>query len=771
MIRSFLFCPKQTQRTGTGRSNLFKAIVVPLAIMLTIGCGGEDKFSLDEKPVLETIPEVISFDSAQTATEVLTIQNTGNKDLVLETIRLNVDTCYKTSELCLGLTAPLCSAEEAPARVCGKDLTVACNSDADCAAVAVDPGVRINRIYRGDIAHMVPGDDPDLTAPITVVETGLGTSELSDEVHIELEYTLADEIPRALGLELINNSPGNGQAVIPVFIQKAEPILVTNPSEVVFKNVHAGENPEEPVLLLNTGSGTLLIFRMLVLGDQFFSLVVEESVFGANEEVVFEPPLEIEQGENAYVHIQFSPDEERPANGKLVIYGNSENTIDGKEINLSGNEAGPCIKVVPSNVNFGAKLKGGNISQIDVQVESCGDEALRVDEVRLSTPDDATNPVLSSLGVTSSSAQFSLNFDISPEATEPSLEAPWSIPVNLFETFTVTFITPDTESPKDENGLPIPDRGYVIVRTNAFTEYVPVEITGYSVPVLCPTAVIEIEEGTNVIPQTTLHLDGTASVPTSGASINSYEWSIDQPEGSTSQFIPGVNFPNPVFAVNAAGEYVFQLTVWDSTGQESCEPAIRIVTVTPDEAIHVELLWHTPGDTNEFDEGSKAGTDLDLHFVHEFAHGQDLDNDGEGDGYFDPDFDCFWYFPTREWGSLDPNIDDNPSLDRDDTDGAGPENLNLNVPENGITYKVGVHYWDDPQSPAHPNGFGPSQATIRVYIFGNEVWAKEGVQLAEKDMWEVCEISWPEQTVQPIFGSGFNGLKIIPNYVNPFFSP
>ena len=183
----------------------------------------------------------------------------------------------------------------------------------------------------------------------------------------------------------------------------------------------------------------------------------------------------------------------------------------------------------------------------------------------------------------------------------------------------------------------------------------------------------------------------------------------------------------------------------------------------------MELLWHTPGDPNEFDEGPQAGTDLDLHFVHPYAGGQDLDNDGNPDGYFNDPFDCFWYNPHPDWGTVDPNLDDNPGLDRDDTDGAGPENMNLNVPENDMVYKVGVHYWQDPKSQQFPNGFGPSEATVRVFIFGTEVWKKSDVELNEKDMWEVTTISWPDQTVKPVFGDGPGGLKIIPDYNNPFF--
>jgi hypothetical protein len=405
-----------------------------------------------------------------------------------------------------------------------------------------------------------------------------------------------------------------------------------------------------------------------------------------------------------------------------------------------------------------------------VTVKSCGKEFLDIVQARLSTPEDESDDILSSLGVTASSGQFALDFTGGTvDGNAPSSSIPWTVQVGQQSSFAVRYTTPDTESPKDANGAPIPDRGYIVLQTNAFTEWVPVELSGYSVPVLCPTAVIDIEEGTNVIPQTTLHLDGTSSVATSGATISDYKWSVEQPTGSVSQLLPGDTFPNPVFEVNVAGEYVFQLSVWDTTGFESCEAATQVVVVTPDEAIHVELLWTTPGDPDEFDEGPKAGTDLDLHFVHEYAGGQDLDGDGLADGYFDDQWDCFWYKPFPEWGSIDPNLDDDPGLDRDDTDGAGPENMNLNVPEDGTTYKVGVHNWKDPKSPDFPMGFGPSLATVRVYIFGQEVWKKEAVNLNEKDMWEVCEISWPEQTVKPIFGNGPGGLKIIPNYNNPFF--
>ena len=106
-------------------------------------------------------------------------------------------------------------------------------------------------------------------------------------------------------------------------------------------------------------------------------------------------------------------------------------------------------------------------------------------------------------------------------------------------------------------------------------------------------------------------------------------------------------------------------------------------------------------------------------------------------------------------------VDDDPGLDRDDTDGAGPENVNLNIPEEGLTYRVGVHYWND-------HGFGPSLATVRVYIYTSLVFSVTDVELVNHDLWEVAEIKWPSGQVDPVLGAN-GSYKIIPNYQHPYF--
>jgi hypothetical protein len=227
-------------------------------------------------------------------------------------------------------------------------------------------------------------------------------------------------------------------------------------------------------------------------------------------------------------------------------------------------------------------------------------------------------------------------------------------------------------------------------------------------------------------------------------------------------------FPNPTFEVNVAGVYNLELEVIDAVGEKSCEPATAQVIVASYDAIHIEVLWDTPADPDQSNQGPEAGADLDLHFTHEYATGPDLDGDGQPDGWFDNPFDCFWFNPNPNWGSFDPSIDDDPSLDLDDTDGAGPESLSLQIPEDGQSYKVGVHYW-------HDHGYGDSYATVRIYIYGELVYEVTDVQLTHQDMWEVGSIHWPSGEVVPACAANALSVggecpkKITSEYQNPFF--
>ncbi|MBI5609818.1 MAG: hypothetical protein HY902_13180, partial [Deltaproteobacteria bacterium] len=119
---------------------------------------------------------------------------------------------------------------------------------------------------------------------------------------------------------------------------------------------------------------------------------------------------------------------------------------------------------------------------------------------------------------------------------------------------------------------------------------------------------------------------------------------------------------------------------------------------------------------------------------------QDLDCDGAPDPWFSNPWDAYWFNGTPQWGSADAAVKDDPTLDLDDTDGAGPENLNLVAPEGDaadpVAYPVGVHYWND-------HGYGTSLATVAIWVQGSLVVQLPKVPLAPLDMWYVGKLWWP----------------------------
>lgn len=282
----------------------------------------------------------------------------------------------------------------------------------------------------------------------------------------------------------------------------------------------------------------------------------------------------------------------------------------------------------------------------------------------------------------------------------------------------------------------------------------------------CPEPVIQVKPGPVVSMGTTVYLDGTGSIPESGAMVT-YLWSVHQPPQHGLNLVPSMSFPKPTHLASYPGVYRYCLDVWDeahgSKELECLSTACVEVKVSLEYAIEIELTWETPGDLNQFDGGPHAGSDMDLHFAHPFATGPDLDGDGKPDGWFDLAYDCFWFNPSPGWESMNPNVADDPGLVLDDDDGAGPEIVLLDVPGERI-YKVGVHYWND-------HGFGPSYPRVRIYIFGKLVFDMDLYDthpMETCDLWEVATIDWPSGEVAPILHK--NGdPKIIGSYANPAF--
>jgi len=280
---------------------------------------------------------------------------------------------------------------------------------------------------------------------------------------------------------------------------------------------------------------------------------------------------------------------------------------------------------------------------------------------------------------------------------------------------------------------------------------------------LCPTAVITVEEGEEVVPGTVVHLRGAESRAADGRAVVAWHWSVEQSAASGAVFLPSAEVANPTIELDLVGRYTFSLDVQDDAGTWSCAAAEAEVIVCGEGGVHVELVWSTPGDPDENDTGPSAGSDLDLHVLHPDAPGDpeapDVDGNGAPDPWFDQPFDCLWGNPRPDWGGDGPT-DDDPYLDRNDTDGAGPELVHIDAPPAGVTYRLGVHSRDD-------HGFGPSTATVRVRRFG-VLWVEIRRTLASKDRWFVGTFDPATGAFAPCDEQA-EGPCLAPGYEHPLF--
>ena len=526
---------------------------------------------------------------------------------------------------------------------------------------------------------------------------------------------------------------------IPVKISEAGAEIAVSPRTVDFDRVAAGDDATRQVTVSNIGQATLNFSQILLNGSQDFTPLINGKDPRRQPEILQDPDGDGSDGlapdGQFQITVRYAPQVEGPDTGELSIFSDDPQVPEFK-VNLIANGSTPCLAVNPPALEFRTSLVNRTDSR-PLAIESCGDQQVQIDRIRLA---DDSDPA------------FELDAEILVElpAILPGA-APDAPPPS--RTIRVAF------TPREQR---IHNGTLIIESNDPFSPSREVSLLGRGVLNACPQARAAADDF-DVLPLDVVVLDGTPSIDQDGPNSRpvEYEWVItSRPEGSVSQ--PSESFfdaaqpanggpeddnttPTALFFVDLAGTYTAELRVRDNLGLDSiaCENAAVVTIVAkPDQAIHVQLVWDTPGDEDQTDH---EGADLDLHLLHPNA-----------DNWFSAPYDAHYANPVPDWGQLE-NPSDDPSLDIDDINGAGPENVNLDNPENTETlqgpYLVGVHYYS---SRGRVTGaeFGPSCATVRVFLKGELAWdyTEDGApgcreMEAEGHFWDVAQITWPEARV------------------------
>ncbi len=596
--------------------------------------------------------------------------------------------------------------------------------------------------------------DPSLQAeppPGETLSGGLAQIEFLDEEGPEP----GEVAPREQGSEGPAVVPEPGVTLPEALPPLGPPVLQAEPARVVMRGVQPKTFRAQTLRLRAEGERPIRLLSFELAGSDTFSaelhgVLGREAPLRVAEHVHLDPGAVLLPGDAKELRVIFAPFDKDRHDAVLRVGWIARERGETLEVPLVGNDRGPCMRAEPPVLSFGAR-RFGSATELPLLLHSCGEAPLLVESITLEDAGGGSFEIVAG----------SLAVGTLPRPGWEIEEAHFVVPSQIHASFAVRYSPRAGSSPDYESGLR--ETAYLKVRAEGLAEETSVRLEGAGTSKGCPMARVAMLEpepaslpqaqmlgsgGTGVAavvpPQTTLILSGEHSVPSAGE-IAEYAWEALQPEGSASVFYPDAGSEKVYFETNAAGRYVFRLKVKDDEGW-SCVGAERHVLVVADEALHVELTWHTPGDEDPVDIGQGAGSDMDLHFVHldnalKNPHGEDLwpppRGDGVPEGWFDDLWDTFWFYVTHDWGRISDG-DDDPSLDRDDVDGAGPENLNLHIPEGSVTYKIGVHYWND-------HGFGPSTPCVRVMVYGVERASVCGCPMERFDLWEVGSLTWGER--------------------------
>lgn len=560
------------------------------------------------------------------------------------------------------------------------------------------------------------------TGYVTVDWPGELLLEPGDEGVINVTY--APQSPEQTTGEIVlqTNDPGTRNLSVPVLVTQLAPIPSVFPSVIDFGIVAEGSFNDQVATVANAGTAPLIICNMLVTGSPDITSDLEEVLPGLEDAggLVILDPRGGDRSEFDLTMV-YQPTSPGADTSELIM-----------EYDTRGFIAGACSEDNTDRVTFPIQGEAGTPSlQVNPDPALFGESPLEIERELTVSLTNAGELPLTLDSIALDAARTSTDFGIG--------ELP-DLPLELAPEETALLIL--NYMPAEEGT----DAGVLqIDYTDSTEELVRRDVTigGIGVDAECPTAVAQAwiredpqnRRGSEVdwaVPLQTVVLDGDASFADLGE-IADFEWEIvERPENAVNGIRAYDAEPGEAafaqYFLPVAGRYVIELTVYDDAGIPSCEPARITIVATPQEAVSVELTWTNPADP---DETNDEGSDVDLHFV-KLVNAWSTSNDT--------------YF-----GNTEPNWNPElPSLDRDDTDGAGPETVNLDNPEAGNCYGVGVHYFRE--------AFGTAYPTIRIYVDGVLVDEMIGELRSTDDFWDAARIHWPSRTIYRVdqYYEGYN---------------
>jgi hypothetical protein len=269
---------------------------------------------------------------------------------------------------------------------------------------------------------------------------------------------------------------------------------------------------------------------------------------------------------------------------------------------------------------------------------------------------------------------------------------------------------------------------------------------------ICPSAI-------TTVPLATVTLTGSGTDPEGGTLT--YHWAVTSaPSGSTSQ-PTNPNSASTTFFVDLAGSYTLTLTVTDNKGATAtCTVTLNSV---PPQDLHVELVWDT------------AYGDDDLHLVPPGVAPASV-------WYTIPTLsstpDCWYANQLASWPPAGAAGD--ATLDIDDTDGYGPENINISTSPASGNYEIGVAFYcshsisgrgGGPHNAVNP-GDGPNHATVKVYCGGKLIATYSNISMDKTGRFvDVATVTWPGCAGKSIMNATWTAQIQPAAYTQPLHCP